>query len=629
VTHSTKTLLWGLLFSITLAGCAEIANFRAQTPEDGEELDLNDHSIQTDYVGKMITIAGTQPMEVKGVALVTGLDGTGGDPPPSIYRSQLLDDMRRRNIRNPNTILRSPNTALVLVRAWIPSVVKKGDTFDVEIALPPNSDATSLRGGWMLECFLTEQAIVPGRVPLKGHTWATAKGPILVSASATEESNASTLLKRGKILGGGKARKERTLGVYLRNNYRSFRNARRVENRINQRFYGYKHSQRKGLATAKTDEYIELDVQGKYKNNHSRYLQVLRQIAVKETEVQRRERMIQLTDDLMNPPKASISALRLEAIGKDAIPYLKQAMEESPSLEVRFYAAEALAYLGESSGVDTLIEAAREERAFRVFAFAALAVIEDTSAYYGLRQLINEQSVETRYGAVVTLREIDENDPFIAGEDMNGEFTLRVLPSSGEPLVHLTRSHLSEVVVFGDEQRLRTPITLNAGKHILVNARTGDEYVTVSRFEVGKSDERKKVSTRVADVIRAVAELGASYPDVAQMLTQADSQINLPGRLEVDALPQAGRVYYRPAGDGRESSRQSKARVGGTNQTPNLYPVIRDSEGNIIEEDVEEDVEGFDEEVGEASVVDERSAEESQDKSKSKIDAEPAETDQE
>ncbi len=609
VTRSARTLLWGLLFTVGLTGCAEIINFRSQTPDEDEIIDLENNAVETDYLAKMITIAGTQAMEVKGVGLVTGLDGTGGDPPPSIYRSWLLDDMRRRKVRNPNQILRDPNTALVVVRAYIPPVVKKGDEFDVEIALPPNSDATSLRGGWLMECLLTEQAIVPGRRLLKGHTWATAKGAVLVSAASEEDSDVSTLLKRGRVLGGGKSRKERTLGVYLQSKYISFRNARRVENRINQRFFGYKHGQRKGLATAKTDEYIQLDVQENYKNNHARYLQVVRQIAFRENTVQERERLVRLQEEMMYPPQAAISALRLEAIGKNAVPYLKQVLQDSPSLEVRFYAAEALAYLGDNSGAETLIQAAREERAFRVFALAALSIIDDTVSYYGLRQLINEESVELRVGAVRALCELDENDQFIRGDQLNDQFTLRVLPCSAEPLVHLTRSQLSEIIIFGDEQRMQTPVALTAGPHIMVNARAGDDTITVSRFKIGEPDEKKTVSTRVADVVRAVADLGASYPDVAQMLAQAGVQYNLPGRLEVDSLPQAGRVYFRPTdGDaaGSSSSRR-KSRVGGVNRAPNLYPVIRDSSGKIItgDEETGDDIEELDD-TGEASVTDTR-----------------------
>jgi len=592
VTNSAKSLLWSLMFLISLAGCAEITNFRSQSPEDEDDINLENNDVKTDYLGSKITIAGTNFMDVQGVGLVVNLDGTGGDPPPSIYRSRLLDDMRRRGVHNPNEILKSPNTALVLIRAYIPPVVKKGDEFDVELRLPENSDATSLKGGWLLESYLTEQAIVPGRGVLKGHTWAKAKGPILVSAGAEETESAVALLKRGRILGGAKSLKERTLGVHLRSEFMSYRNSRRIENRINQRFFGYKYSQRKGLASAKTPEYIQLDVQETYKNNHARYLQVIRNIAFRETAIQERSRIERLKKQLMNPPQAALAALRLEAIGKASIPFLKEALE-SPSAEVRFYAAESLAYLGDSSGVNDLIQAARDERAFRVFAFAALSTIDESSAYFGLRQLFNEESVETRYGAFRAHWTLDKSDPFIRGEKLNDQFMLHELACASEPLVHLTRTRHAEIVIFGDDQRFRTPLALSAGSHIRVNARAGDDTVTVSRFEAGQPDQRLEVSTRVTDVIRAVADLKASYPDVAQMLAQADTQFNLPGRLEVDALPQAGRYYSRKAVDSESKSTggSRRTKVGNTNLLPNLYPPVRDSRGEIVTEKPEDESE--------------------------------------
>ena len=228
---------------------------------------------------------------------------------------------------------------------------------------------------------------------------------------------------------------------------------------------------------------------------------------------------------------------------------------------------------------------------------------------------MNEDSVETRYGAVRAYWTLNKDDPFIVGENLNDQFDLRVLRTTGEPLVHLTRSHHAEIVVFGDDQQFQPPLSLSAGKHILINAKTGDDKVIISRFEVGKPDERREVSLRVADVIRAVTELNASYPDVAQMLSQADAQFNLPGRLEVDALPQAGRYYSRPL-PGSESASASSRRRGkriGTNQAlPNMYPALRDARGKIIQEDSEsEDSEedSLTEKSGEASVSDARSEE--------------------
>jgi hypothetical protein len=49
----------------------------------------------------------------------------------------------------------------------------------------------------------------------------------------------------------------------------------------------------------------------------------------------------------------------------------------------------------------------------------------------------------------------------------------------------------------------------------------------------------------VDEVIRAIVELGGTYPDVVQALQQAKASDSLAGRLEVDALPEAGRRYDR------------------------------------------------------------------------------------
>ena len=46
------------------------------------------------------------------------------------------------------------------------------------------------------------------------------------------------------------------------------------------------------------------------------------------------------------------------------------------------------------------------------------------------------------------------------------------------------------------------------------------------------------------------------------MLVQADRQGNLQGRFEIDAMPQAGRVFYRNG---------NRARLGRSSLTPNMY----------------------------------------------------------
>ena len=113
-------------------------------------------------------------------------------------------------------------------------------------------------------------------------------------------------------------------------------------------------------------------------------------------------------------------------------------------------------------------------------------------------------------------------------------------------------------------------MALRAGEHILITASSGSDTITVSRYEVDKPDQRQQVSRNIADVIRAVTEMGASYPDVAQMLVQADHQQNMPGALEIDALPKAGRTYFRPDPND-PTKRGRRARIGNSGLVPNLF----------------------------------------------------------
>lgn len=563
---------------------------RSQSPDDD---DLSTE-VDTPMIGDHTTIAGRNYITLQGVGLVVGLDDTGSDPPPSRYRELILDEMRRRNIPNPNQLLASKKTALVIVRAYLPPLVKKGDRFDVEVRVPAESETISLNGGRLFETYLTEHALVPGQGVMEGHEFAKAAGPILVSTGEGDTSELAGMLRRGRVLGGGFSLVDRDLTIFLRNDFASFRNSTRIADRIGKRFYEYDaHGIREPLAEAKTHQRITLKLQDRYTENYPRYLQVIRHIAFRESDVARRVRMEKLERNLNNPPSSEKAALALEAMGNDAIPVLKEGLQ-NPSIEVRFHAATSLAYLGDAAGIDSLAEAAREESAFRVFALAALASLEDAASHVALRDLMSVASAETRYGAFRALSVLDENDPFIRGQELNKHFKLHVLRTTGDPMVHMTTVKKPEIVLFGADQEIQPPLALRAGSHILITAAPGSRTVTVSRYGAGLADRKETVSTRIADVIRAIADMDASYPDVAQFLVQANNQGNLPGRFEINAVPKAGRVFVRA-----DSNRRSSSRVGGTGLVPNLFEGA--SEKPESRRDVDED---STEDVGEASVSD-------------------------
>jgi hypothetical protein len=91
-------------------GCAG-PSVRSQSPEEIEEA-----SAQARLLGEYCVPHQMSPLTVEAVALVTGLPGTGGDPPPSPQRSRLLEEMKTRGVKDPNQVLASPDTTMVLVR---------------------------------------------------------------------------------------------------------------------------------------------------------------------------------------------------------------------------------------------------------------------------------------------------------------------------------------------------------------------------------------------------------------------------------------------------------------------------------------------------------------------------------
>jgi hypothetical protein len=586
MTHRASTFLCAACLCWT-TGCAEfnLQNLRFQSPDE-KRLErvkeaLNGDEGHSRLIGDYIQVTGLNAIVLEGVGLITGLANTGDDPASSPYRTALIDDMRKRNVEDPNQVLRDPSTTLVLVRAALPPLIRKGDRFDVEVRLPDGSEAASLRGGMLMECELSEQAFVPGRGTLKGKRLAIARGPLLVAAGDGDhgdDDGSNTVLRRAVLPGGAVyLGEDRNLAVFLRGDYRSIRMSQNVAHRIGQRFHDYdQYGIKRPLADPKTDSRIELVVHSRYRENYPRYLQCIRHIMLKESSVERHLRVQRLRDELQIAETAARAALELEAIGPEAVPVLKAGLA-AKSLESRFHAAEALAYLGHSDGVEVLRETAEREPAFRAYALAALTAARGGEAALELQKLLDHDSVETRYGAVRALSTLDPRDPAIQAEDLDGKLLLRVVPTRGEPFVHVTRRRKSEVTVFGADQQFQAPMVAWAGPRFLVKAEPGRAGVTISRFKPGRDVERVETSPRVADVIRELSKLDASYADVVQLLVEADGQHNLAGRIAIDALPRAGRPYQRPVEALASGKPGAETQVGHDDLTPNLFDTARNT----------------------------------------------------
>ena len=523
-----------------LLGCTgAMLHSRSQSPE--HDADGDESEPQTKLVGSFAVPFGTNYIRVEGPVLITGLSGTGSDPSPGPQRAALLADMEAHNVASPNQILASPNNSLAWARAYIPPGVHKGDPLDIEVRVPDQTETTSIRGGFMMETRLQEMAVLDQKVH-NGHVLAVAEGPVLVDPQAHDSDNNVSQL-RGIVLGGGKVLKPRTLGLVLRASDKSVFLSKQIGDALNRRFHTYSKGTKQGVATPKTDAFVELEVHPRYKYNLGRYLQVVRSVPLFETPQQQLARLELLERQLLDPVTSAQAALRLEAIGKEGIRILKKGLEAKDP-EVRFYSAESLAYLDETCCVAELKQAAENEPAFRAYALTALCALNDIPAADALRELFDVQSAETRYGAFRALWAMNENDPQLRGEHLNDKFWLHVVPSAGPPMVHVTHSYRPEVVLFGEIQQFKLPITLEAGNSIIVKSQD-DGQIRISRFRANRADQRRTVENSVAEVIRGIVDIGGDYPDVVQALQEAKAHDALESRFEVDALPERGRIYDR------------------------------------------------------------------------------------
>jgi flagellar basal body P-ring protein FlgI len=514
-----------------------------------QSADENEHDPVADVktIGDVTSVANAEPIVVSGVGLVVGLNGTGGAAPPGSYRSVLEHDLQSQGVENVQEVLNSPNAALVLISAVIPAGARKGDPLDVEVVLPPQSKATSLRSGYLRQCTLYNYESTHNLVPtttrpdqlVKGHPLAHAEGSLLVGFGDGDEASQ---LKRGRIWGGGKSAIDRPFYLALNRDQEFVRIAIRVATRVNETFQGPYRGPGSDLAEAKDKQIVTLRVPAQYKLNLPRYLRVIRLIPLQEAPAASSAYRKRLETNLLQPDKTITAALRLEALGTDSIPALKAGLQSEHAL-VRFAAAEALAYLGSPACGDELAKLAKDQPALRAFCLTALASLDEAICHVKLREMLSSESTEARYGAFRALRALDERDPGIHGELLNESFWLHRVAPAATPLVHFSTSRRAEIVLFGEEVLFDPPFSFRAGPDFIVSAGRDDDHCMVTSITLKNGRRYKQCSLKLSDVLRALADLGGQYPDAVELLRQADQIRCLNCRVVADALPEAISVF--------------------------------------------------------------------------------------
>jgi hypothetical protein len=491
---------------------------------------------------------------VTGYGLVTNLDGNGGRTPPCEARTAVIERLKRAKIENAAELVDSPDCAVVQVTAILKPGVRRDELVDVEVSLPTGSRAKSLRGGILQPSPLVTFAsqgevreylkkndygvVSEGNRTLRGHEVVLAKGTIQSALTdADGPITADEPLKRGFVWKGGKVLETRAMFLVLKTDHQRYRVAEQVATRLNETFHAGDSAGSK-VATARHKDLVAIAIPPRYRLNRHHYLRVVWAIPLAPP-ADVNEYVREWEEKLQQPETALSAALRLEALGTQGIPALRSALTSEYPL-VRFAAAEALAYLGNTAGADALQKAATEHPAVQAYALTALAALDDALGMSKLEELLAHKDPALRYGAFRALREIDATSDLVRGESAGRSYMIHEVVVPGPSLVHLLTEGRSEVVLFGEAPKLVPPFSLTAGPNITVTARPGDEVATVSRFSARSGQPTHvQCSLDVADVLRKMAELGATYADAADLLQKADERKALSCPVAVDATPKA------------------------------------------------------------------------------------------
>jgi len=493
-------------------------------------------------VGEICGLVGLDAVRVYGVGLATELNGTGSAPIESGQREHLQRELRLTNNRSDvKELMADKNTELIIIEGRIPPGARAGDHFDLLAVTMSESDATTIENGVVLKTRLRRMVNLGNRVT-KGGVAANAEGPVIIRSLVDNTDKDEDKLE-AVIPAGGRVTEDRILGLQIQGDQFNQKTALQITQAINQRFRYRTTLGHDGVAEPKTDRKIELKVPQVYRNNIGRYASVLNQLVFAENSSQLEERLADLEAQIGQPIQSGLAALQLEAIGDKAKPVLQSALSHN-DIEVRFHAAEALAYMGVTDGIPELVAAAKADKSYRWHTFAALASMESRETANVLSELFNNSEIDIRYGAFNAIRQQNEDDPIVTGEYLADEFYLHEVDSTVKPTIYISTNHRAEMVIFGSQAAVDDNF-LHVESGLTIKG-TDKGLLAVTAYSPDFIKQQRVCTSQVGDLMRTLAELGYGFSRQIKILRQASENESLNAELVFNAAPRLDLSRRKP-----------------------------------------------------------------------------------
>ena len=456
-------------------------------------------------------LAGYEGIRVMGYSLVWGLKETGSAECPPDIRNMLIKHIRvlkasgkkylsgKYAKMTAEELINSTDTAVVKVSGTVPAGAPKGTKFDVSVSIPFATQTTSLEGGILLP---TDLRRVTSGIP--GSKVAIAGGPIFIDPlpvySDGEVERADP--RFGVVLGGGRSDYDRQIKLVLYEP--DSRTARVVEDRINSRFPS--NSEFNKVAVALNREYMMINIPNQWLNDYNHFIKIVLKLYLNNDAAFQEQKLREL-GTMASEPDADFEEITLawEAIGKGALPYLKELCEDIKSPKA-YYAAKTVLNMGDLSIIKVLSNIARDEtHPCRLKAAAALGdAVDDPMASWTLAGLLNSVNDNMRLLAYDALRM--GGHVYVTSQKLVGGFYLDTVKSSAHNMICAWAALEPRMVLMGEDIRLTDDIFYtNDAYGIVINSSKGNSIITITK-QLPESSKFVKISCRskVEDLVRVL-----------------------------------------------------------------------------------------------------------------------------
>ncbi|MFP3937519.1 MAG: flagellar basal body P-ring protein FlgI [Phycisphaerae bacterium] len=503
-------------------------------------------------------------VSVQGYGIVVGLGEDGSSEVPPHLAGYLEEYLRKQDLGRwtqgteqltPQRILRDRDTTVVLIGGSILPGAPAGSRFDLNVTCLPQTQTRSLEGGMLMPA---ELRLAVGGVARPGgpsRVVAEGTGSVLVNPFLDEEDEEAAMAdnRRGRIVGGGKVKRARTIRVQLLES--DYSRCNLIARRINARF----SSARQKAARARDSSVIELTVPSEYKNNYRHFLDLVMHLPLAWGPSAEEDKAWQVAR-FMEQSDADHESLALiwEATGRQILPVIEEHYTaDDPT--VAYYAARTGLRLGDDSAAEIVLETARDrDSSLQTSAIRELGrhprILEGRPV---LEELLSDENQFVRFAAYRALLRRGGSSA-IRRMNVSGKFEVHTVKSDCRYVIYVSQTGRPRIVLFGEDMVVRRPVFYNSSDDLVtINAHRDDEKLLVYRKIPRRGDYSDPfyVDRYVRELARILGNrpemdnngnikgLGLTYGQVVSVLYHMCEEGDIPAKFVLQPIPELQRIY--------------------------------------------------------------------------------------